>query len=109
MGIVQVDDIEEGMTLAADVCTFNGSVMMKAGIVLTEKHIQGLRMWGVQSVNVEGVQQADIDAALLGDIDPSLDAAVRMELDILFQKTDMSNPVIQEIYRLVKMERISKS
>lgn len=109
MGIVQVDDVEEGMTLAADVCTFNGSVMMKAGLILTEKHIQGLRMWGIQSVNVEGVQQADIDAASLGNVDPDLDAAVSRELDMLFQKTDMSNPVILEIYRLVKMERISKS
>lgn len=109
MGIVQVDDVEEGMTLAADVCTFNGSVMMKAGLVLTEKHIQGLRMWGIQSVNVEGVQQADIDAASIGEVDPNIDMAVRKELDKLFQKTDMSNPVIQEIYRLVKNERISKS
>jgi hypothetical protein len=109
MGILQVDDITEGMTLASDVCTFNGSVMMKAGVVLTEKHIQGLRMLGIQSVDIEGVHQSDIDYASAGDVAPEIEAAVVNELDSRFSKTDLTDPVMREIYRLVKKERISKS
>jgi len=43
MGILNINDLKEGMTLAADVKNKHGNIMIKQGMTLTEKHIMLLR------------------------------------------------------------------
>ena len=55
MGILNINDLKEGMTLAADVKNKHGNIMTKQGMTLTDKHIMLLTAVGITDADVEGV------------------------------------------------------
>ncbi len=106
MGVININDIREGMDLAEDVVNFNGATLLKAGSIITERHLGALLTWGITEANIKGVKKDNLDEPSLPDIDPEMIARVDQDLTDLFQKTDLKNPIIAEIYRLVKKGRL---
>lgn len=107
MGILNIDDIEIGMELAEDVTNFNGTILLKVGTIITEKYLMAFKVWGITEANIEGVEESNFDEPDLSAVDAETNAMMDQELAYIFQKNDMEDPVIAEIYRLVKKRRIS--
>lgn len=105
MGTLNINDIEIGMELAEDVTNFNGTILLKVGAIITEKHLMAFKVWGITEANIEGVEESKFDE--LFAVDAETNAMMDQELAYIFQKNDMEDPVIAEIYRLVKKRRIS--
>lgn len=105
MGTLNIDDIEIGMELAEDVTNFNGTILLKAGAIITEKYLMAFKVWGITEANIEGVEESNFDE--LFAVDAETNAMMDQELAYIFQKNDMEDSIIAEIYRLVKKRRIS--
>jgi hypothetical protein len=106
MGELNINDIKEGMELAEDIVNFDGTILLKAGSIITERHLEALRMWGVTEGNIKGVERDSVNKSLLLSVDPEVVARIDQDLSDLFQKTDLNNPIISEIYRLVKERKL---
>lgn len=102
MGVLNINDIKEGMELAEDVVNLNGAILLKAGCTITEKHIQALKAWGIAEANISGVEKDNLGEPSLEAVDPEEIARIDQDLKYLFQKTDLENPIVAEIYRLVR-------
>ena len=57
MGILNINDLKEGMTLAADVKNKHGNIMIRQGMILSDKHIMLLKAWGIPEADVEGADR----------------------------------------------------
>ena len=102
MGVLNINDIGEGMELAEDIVNLNGRILLKAGFIITERHIQALRAWGIAEANIRGVERDNLDEPSLAAVDPEEIARIDQDLTYLFRKTDSENPIVAEIYRLVR-------
>jgi len=49
---VGLKDLQPGQTLARDLCDIRGRLIVKAGSVLTEKHIRVIKTWGIAAAYV---------------------------------------------------------
>ena len=108
MGVLNINDIGEGMELAEDIVNFNGRMLLKAGFIITERHLQALRAWGIAEANIQGVEEDSLDEGSLAAVDPEVIARIDQDLTYLFQKTDLENPIVAEIYRLVRKKDIMR-
>jgi len=61
-----------------------------------------LRAWGIAEANIQGVEEDSLDEPSLEAVDPEAIARIDQDLTYLFQKTDLENPIVAEIYRLVR-------
>lgn len=102
MGVLNINDIEEGMELAEDIVNLNGRILLKAGFIITERHIQALRAWGIAEANIRGVERDNLDEPSLEAVDPEEIARIEQDLTYLFRKMDLENPIVAELYRLVR-------
>ena len=102
MGVLNINDIGEGMELAEDIVNLNGRILFKAGCTITERHIQALRAWGIAEANIRGVERDNSDEPSLAAVDPEEIARIDQDLTYLFRKTDLENPIVAELYRLVR-------
>jgi len=107
MGTLNINDIQIGMELAENVTNFNGTILLKAGAIITEKHLMALKAWGIREAKIEGIEESNMDEPALSAVDAEANAMIDHELAYIFQKNDMQNPVIAEIHRLVKKRKIS--
>lgn len=107
MGLLDINDIGTGMELAEDVTNFNETILLKAGAIITEKHLMALRAWGITEVTIKGVDKSNLDEPALSAVDAETNARIDEELAYIFQKNNMGDPVIAEICRVVKKRRIS--
>ncbi|PKL02960.1 MAG: metal-dependent phosphohydrolase [Synergistetes bacterium HGW-Synergistetes-2] len=103
MGLLHVDQLQAGMVLEKNLLAFNGRFLLPRGIVLTEKHIQTMKVWGVVEASVEG----DLPAEPLKDAAASIPPEVLQEagrsLETLFPSTPSTSPM-KDFYS-VAMER----
>lgn len=103
MGLLHVDQLQAGMVLEKNLLAFNGRFLLPRGIVLTEKHIQTMKVWGVVEASVEG----DLPAEPLKDAAASMPPEVVQEagrsLETLFPSTPSTSPM-KDFYS-VAMER----
>jgi hypothetical protein len=106
MGELNINDIKEGMELAEDIVNFDGTILLKAGYIITEKHLRALWMWGITEANIRGVEMDNLEEPPLPSVSPEVIRGIDQDLTNLFQKTDLNNPIIAEIYRLVKKWRL---
>lgn len=88
------------MVLAADAKHANGSVLLRAGTTLSEKHIKTFRAWGIVAVEIEGVSGATDLANAPGDTGDAAIAQAREVIDQRFRHTDPSHPLIAELLQL---------
>lgn len=106
MGELNINDIKEGMKLAEDIVNFDGTILLKAGSIITERHLRALWMWGITEANIRGVEMDNLEEPPLPTVDPEVIKGIDQDLTNLFQKTDLNNPIIAEICRLVKKWRL---
>lgn len=78
------------MVVAEDVLDRKGRVLIPRGAELSERTLEALAGWGVESIHVEG----EVDTAPL---DPEALAQARSALAGRFTKTDVHHPVVSAV------------
>ena len=108
MGKLNLDDVKPGMTLAADVETQDGRLLLPKGTGLEEKHLQLFHTWGISELDIVGISRQDIAALAENEIDPARLDAARRHLLPLFKHVDTEDVFIGELFRLCSIRRVRK-
>jgi hypothetical protein len=94
---IKMDSVIEGMTVAADVKNMDDMLLIPEGCVLTARHINILRTWGISEIQTEGEDQ---DSTTLVTIAPEVLQKLEKELKALFWEFDPRMPAQKEIFHL---------
>jgi hypothetical protein len=108
MGIINLEDIQEGMILADDIKDRNGRVLLAGGSKISEKHLRVFRMWGVTEADIQGIEREELAANIVAQLDPSLLKEAENETRERFYHLKMDDPFIMELFRLLTL-RIVRS
>ena len=100
MGIINIDDVKKGMTLADDIKDYRGLVLLRVGTEMMEKHLRICKMWGITEADVEGVDSRDVAAQAAAAIDPERLQAAEAKAREAFCQTDLNHPMMQELFHL---------
>jgi len=95
---------EVGQTLAEDVRNAQGDLLVKKGVVLTERHMRLLKMWNVAAVQVESASPRAAEPTR--EQTEYLDRA-EAELKAHFGDS-LENEVMAEIFRIAVEQRAAQ-
>ena len=85
MAKLLLDSVETGMELISDVVDRQGRVLLKTGVILTEKHLRVFHTWGVLEVDINGeLEQEEIKKTY----SPELIEEASQQAKIHFQHND---------------------
>ena len=101
MGILNINDLKVGMVLAQSAKNRHDVVILGAGNVLTEKHINSFKTWGVTGVDIKDIDSDQLVKEEMEAMSNDIVESIERELDELFPPFE-SNPVMDEIYKIVK-------
>ena len=96
--MVRAADLLPGMVLDADVVAEDGRLLAATGTVLTDRHVQILRKWGIEVATIRGEATEDPAAAL----DPAAVARVEAQVEALFERANADHPAMRELMDLVR-------
>ncbi len=99
MGLVQIDNLTEGMLLAADTHDRNGRLLLTQGAELTNRHIRMFMTWGIQKVDIQDYDEPLSETSDGDVIAPELLQKAEEELKLLFRKNDLTYPAIIELFQ----------
>lgn len=98
MGIIHIDKLKPGMTLAEEVRDINGRLLLKKDKKIASTHIRIFKIWGVTEVNIRGNNGNKAPAD--NPVDPELLAKIEKETRHLFRHVDLEHPAVKEIFRI---------
>jgi hypothetical protein len=107
MGILNINDLKEGMTLAADVKNKHGNIMIRQGMTLSEKHIMLLKAWGISDADVDGFDRDQLNEEEMKTVSPEVIEVIENELREFFPSLE-GNEIMSEIYRITKKLKIKQ-
>ena len=108
MGVLNINDLKEGMVLAADVKNRHEDLLLKKGGELTKKDILILKTWGITEADVEGIDKVEVEKQEMQSLSSPIIASLERELTELFPAFD-DNPVMAEIRRIVKKFKLKQA
>jgi hypothetical protein len=108
MGILNINELKEGMVLAADVKNKHGNIMIRQGMTLSEKHIMLLKAWGVTEADVEGADRDQLHQEEMKTVSPEVIEAIEKNLREFFPPLE-GNEIMSEIYRIAKKLKIKQA
>lgn len=107
MGILNINDLKEGMTLAADVKNKHGNIMIRQGMTLSEKHIMLLKAWGISDADVDGFDRDQLNEEEMKTVSPEVIEVIENDLRAFFPSLE-GNEIMSEIYRITKKLKIKQ-
>ncbi|MDH3327048.1 MAG: hypothetical protein OEM38_10070 [Gammaproteobacteria bacterium] len=87
MGMINTEDLEEGMVLLADVKSGN-QILLAKGATLNSKHIDVFKSWGVDAVDIDGAGDEDLTNQKIEQISPQVRSQMEAELREKFRHVD---------------------
>ena len=108
MGILNINDLKAGMVLAQSAVNRHGAVILGEGNVLTEKHINSFKTWGVTEVDIKGIDSDQVVKGEMEALSNEIVESIQKELDEFFPPFE-ANPVMDEIYKIVKKIRLRQA
>jgi hypothetical protein len=105
---VKLAAVVEGMVVSADVRNMDNMLLIPAGCILTEKHIDILNAWGVAELQVETGSTPEEDGDILKRIPPESLQKVRVELTAIFWEPSEEGTVQEEIFDLVLRRKVQQ-
>lgn len=108
MAILNLDELRQGMVLAAAVRDRSGRVLLAAGQEITEKSLRIFKMWGVTEAEIQGVNQEEAAALHPADVDPEALRAAETRAAELFKYCRLGSPMIRELFRLATIRAARK-
>lgn len=92
---ILLKEAQAGMTLAEDAVNTQQMLLLKKGILLTEKSLQMLKSWGVETISVQQSNPENTETS--GSSDNSQD--IQQEILSRFADT-IEDPIMAEICRV---------
>jgi len=108
MGILNLNDLKEGMVLAADIKNKHGNILIRESNTLTAKHILLMKAWGVTEADVVGFDRDQVEKEEMHALSPEFIEAIEKELRAVFPPFD-NNPVMAEMYRIARKLKLRQS
>ncbi len=108
MGMVNINDLEEGMLVSNDVSNRHGNVLIKKGDLLTEKSIILLKSWGVTEVDIEGVDGNRLGEKEKKNLPPDVIDSIEREIKALFPVWE-DNAFMDKLCGIVKKSRMKSA
>ena len=93
---VSCRELQEGTTLAADAIDSKGRLIVAQGTVLEERHLKGLRAWGVGEVEICCEDGVELSETPPPPLDPEAEARIRGR----FRHTELEDEVMQRVLEL---------
>lgn len=93
MGLLHVDQLKAGMILEKNLMAFNGRFLLPKGVVLTEKHIQTMKVWGVVEASVEESGPAVLAENSAPEIPPGIAEEAERSLQKIFPAAPSGSPM----------------
>lgn len=103
---INVNRIKPGMILDQDVVNRDGRRLLLKNMVLAQKEIRTLKMWGIPEIMIQEEPHKDIQTPKKGNL--KANKRTRGFLDRWFCNNDIKNPVIELLYDIC-MDRIEKN
>jgi HD-like signal output (HDOD) protein len=100
VGEVNVDDLKEGMVLAADLKDSKGRFLLGIGNQLEKKHIRIMKIWGITAADVEGIDADDLAQESMNHIDSKLLEDISKYVDERFVNSVEDHTALKELKRL---------
>ncbi|VAX14501.1 hypothetical protein MNBD_GAMMA24-879 [hydrothermal vent metagenome] len=92
---ILVDNAEAGMELDADVVDRQGRVLLKAGVILNEKHLRVFNTWGILEISIKSGVEIEEPKK---NYPPELIEKANQLAKIHFQHNDINHPVIKSLF-----------
>lgn len=93
---ILLKEAQAGMSLAADALNAQQMLLLKKGVLLTEKNLRILKSWGVETLAVEQSNSEETEVTC-----PSDNNSDNVEQTILAQfSATIDNPIMAEICRV---------
>lgn len=108
MGVLSVNDLEDGMVLASDVSNKHGNVLLKKGDMINEKQIMLLKSWGITKADIKGVDRDQVEKREMEELSTDLIASIEKDLKDLFPSFG-DNPLMEELYRVTKKFKMKRA
>ena len=100
MGAVGIENLSPGMELNSPLKSQQGRQLLPAGIVLTDKHINTLKIWGIVEVDIVGEGAEDNAGKKLEELPPELVRKTKELTLARFQLTDTRHPAVRNLAKL---------
>ena len=108
MGILNINDLKAGMVLAQSAVNKHGTTILAEGNVLTEKHINSFKTWGVTEVDIKNIDSDQVVKKEMEALSDDIVESIERELDEFFPPFE-ANPVMGEIFKIVKKIRLRQA
>ena len=108
MGVVNVDDLKEGMVLAVDLIDGRGRFLLGRGTVLEDKHLRIMKIWGITAADIEGVNREELAQRALKQFTPKILKEAQTYVDELFCTSLEPHDALEELKRLCLLRTAQK-
>ncbi|KJS29830.1 MAG: hypothetical protein VR64_18635 [Desulfatitalea sp. BRH_c12] len=107
MGLVALDQLQEGVILSEDVRDINGRLMLSKGQQITANHIRIFRIWGIPEIPVDAPQRSTpADHASQKNTEKLLKTEHTVKK--IFQNIDTHHPGIAALFKAAVDHRYEK-
>ena len=105
---VKLASVREGMVVTADVKNMDNMLLIPAGCVLTEKHINILNAWGIPEVLLESEGAAEEAGDILQQVPAETREQIRRELTGIFWEPIEKSSIQAETFDLVLRRKVKQ-
>lgn len=100
MGIVGIADLAEGMELKSPLHSKQGRQLLPAGITLSSKHINTLKVWGIIEADIVGEGQAENSQKKLEELPQPLVKQTMKHTRTRFRLADAKHPAVRNLAKM---------
>jgi len=100
VGLVGIDNLSAGMELNSPLRSKQGRQLLPSGVVLTDKHINTLKIWGVIEVDVVGQGDDDNGPKRLEELPEDLVRETKRLTLARFELADSRHPAVRNLAKL---------
>ncbi|TCT22336.1 hypothetical protein [Thiobaca trueperi] len=93
---MQLDQIAVGMRLARDIHDPHGCLLVRAGVLITDRHLKAFKSWGIQDIAIA----SDETSTPIPSRDPAVVMELRELLDAQFSLSNPDHPAVQALYQI---------
>ena len=108
MGMLNINDLKAGMVLAQSAVNRHGVVILAEDNILTEKHINYFKSWGISEVDIKDIDCDQVIKQEMETLSNDVVESIERELDELFPPLE-DNPVMEKIYKIVKKVSLKRA
>lgn len=109
MRILQLPQLQPGMTLAEDVRSKTGRLLIAKGILLNDQHLRVLKTWGIEQASIVVTGNDNSETETRNDPSEMQILAAMSELEPFFCLVDRNHPFVAALLRLAALKRCASN